>query len=310
MGEYFSTFSFRGLFTPELLVILFIVFLLYFYITRRMRHRFPLSEPQTPGQDLMFVTGLTAIYFGWGGPLYALGHMVFSVHMFQMVLVYILAVPLILLALPRWLIQYLYEGLEEKVPVLHKIVFHPVLGLLLFNALFSFYHMPVVFDMLMLNVGLHSIYEIALLLAAMLMWWHMLSPLPTVDGLSDLRRIGYVFANGLLITPACALIIFAGEPIYSTYTDPAVWSQVMAYCVPAGSDVPMSMFNTSNALLTLNTHLDQQLAGVLMKVMQEIAYGITIGYIFKQWLAKEKQQDGELSINDIPAHMQTSERQS
>jgi len=156
------------------------------------------------------------------------------------------------------------------------------------------------FDTLMQAVVLHSFYEYLLMFAALLMWWHMIAPLPNAFPLSDLRRVGYIFANGILITPACALIIFAGAPLYQTYTDPNIWASVMAYCLPAGMDVPMSIFAGPDSFAFLETRMDQQLAGVLMKIMQEITYGITIGYVFKQWLKKEKQQDGELTISDIP----------
>ena len=156
------------------------------------------------------------------------------------------------------------------------------------------------FDTLMQSIVLHSLYQYLLFIASLLMWWHMIAPIPSTSPLSDLRRIGYIFANGILITPACALIIFAPEPLYQTYTDPTIWASVMAYCLPAGANVPMGLFAGPNSFAFLETRMDQQLAGVLMKMMQELTYGITIGYVFKQWLSKEKQQDGELTISDIP----------
>nr|WGD91455.1 hypothetical protein P5665_18820 [Bacillus subtilis] len=40
-------------------------------------------------------------------------------------------------------------------------------------------------------------------------------------------------ADGMLLTPACALIMFSGAPLYATYTDPALWAEAMRLCVPA-----------------------------------------------------------------------------
>ena len=37
-----------------------------------------------------------------------------------------------------------------------------------------------------------------------------------------------------------------------------------------------------------------------MKVAQELTYTSTIGYVFRQWMAKEKLQDGEVTISDVP----------
>ncbi len=54
-----------------------------------------------------------------------------------------------------------------------------------------------------------------------MMWWPMLNPLPEYQTLSDIKKLGYMFVIGILLTPACALIIFATAPLFATYTDPA-----------------------------------------------------------------------------------------
>ncbi|WP_307728689.1 cytochrome c oxidase assembly factor CtaG [Alkalicoccobacillus plakortidis] len=260
------------------------------------------EQPTRIRQKVYFGLGLLALYGGWGSPLYLTGHMIMSIHMLQMVLAYFVAVPLLLLGTPTWALSRAADFLKKRgiQPIFHFFS-NPILALLLFNGLFSFYHVPFMFDSLMQSPLLHSFYQYGLLFAAVLMWWHMLAPLPSVYRLSDLRRIGYIFANGILITPACALIIFAPETMYATYTDPLVWANVMSYCLPAGTEVPFTMFNGPATLAFLDARMDQQLAGVLMKIMQEIVYGITIGYVFKQWLRKEKQQEGNMTISDVPS---------
>jgi putative membrane protein len=221
--------------------------------------------------------------------------------MTQMVFAYFVATPLLLLGIPSWFFQALIDRFRSPITErLFRVIWSPIVALFLFNGLFSFYHVPFMFDTLMQSVVLHSFYEYLLLFSAALMWWHMIAPLPSRFVLSDLRRIGYIFANGILITPACALIIFAPATLYQTYTDPTIWATVMAYCLPAGAEVPISLFSGPNSFAFFETRMDQQLAGVLMKIMQEVMYGFTIGYVFKQWLKKEKQQDGTLTISDIP----------
>jgi putative membrane protein len=274
---------------------------LYFYVVTKCRNRFQDAQPVKLRQKIYFFLGLFALYLGWGSPLYVAGHLMITFHMTQMVFAYFVATPLLLLGIPTWfytdLIRRFRSPLTERVA---KTVWNPIAALFLFNGLFSVYHVPFVFDTLMQSVIFHSLYEYLLLIASALMWWHMLEPLPNTTNLSNLKRIGYIFANGILITPACGLIIFAGQPLYQTYTDPAVWATVMSFCLPAGAEVPMALFNSPTSFVFLDTRMDQQTAGVLMKIMQELTYGVTIGYVFKQWLAKEKQQDGELTISDIP----------
>ncbi|MBU8908352.1 cytochrome c oxidase assembly factor CtaG [Desertibacillus haloalkaliphilus] len=302
MEQVFSNFSFRAIWTPELIVILLLVAGLYFALVEKWRHRFQDGAPVSAKQKVYFLLGLIALYIGWGGPLYTIGHIMITFHMTQMVFAYFIAVPLFILGTPKWflvaMIQRFRTPATERIA---KIIFSPIIGVLLFNGLFSIYHVPFMFDSLMQSVFLHSVYQFLLLGASTLMWWHMIAPLPNKALLSDLRRIGYIFANGILITPACALIIFAGEPLYATYTDPNVWGTVMSYCLPPGADIPYHLFSGPEAFSQLDTRMDQQLAGVLMKIMQEVTYGFTIGYVFKQWLAKEKvKSKGELTISDIP----------
>ncbi|MFB5661370.1 cytochrome c oxidase assembly factor CtaG [Alteribacillus sp. HJP-4] len=307
MGDYFSMFSFRALWTPELIVVLFGVTLLYYWLTVKERHRFINAEAVTLKQKFLFGCALLALYGGWGSPLYIAGHSIITLHMTQMVLAYFAAVPLFILSIPKWVLQSFVHRWRRKSAFTYKVLMHPVLGLIMFNALFSFYHVPFVFDTLMQSPVLHSLYQGALFAGAWMMWWHMLAPLPSNNQLSDFRRIIYIFGNGMLITPACALIIFAGSPLYETYTNPAVWSSVMAYCLPPGSQVPPGLLNADGGgpgISFLSKHDDQQLAGVLMKIAQETVYVSTIGFVFKQWLKKEKQQDGELSISDVSSYNQ------
>ncbi|MCL7748182.1 cytochrome c oxidase assembly factor CtaG [Halalkalibacter alkaliphilus] len=301
MNVLFENFGFRALWTPELLLGLLIIGILYFLLVTKWRDRFKGATPVRTRQKIYFVLALLALYIGWGSPLYIAGHIMISFHMTQMVFAYFIATPLFLLAIPSWFFQAIVDRFRSPITErIFRVIWSPIVALFLFNGLFSFYHVPFMFDTLMQSVILHSLYEYLLLFAAALMWWHMIAPLPSAFPLSDLRRVGYIFANGILITPACALIIFAPTTLYQTYTDPAIWAQVMAYCLPPGTEVPMGLLSGPNSFTFLEARMDQQLAGVLMKVMQEITYGFTIGYVFKQWLKKEKQQEGTLTISDIP----------
>ncbi len=256
-----------------------------------MRHKFEDSAPVSTRRKVYFHLGLVAVYFGFGGPLYLVGHMMLSMHMLSMAIVYLIAPPLLLLGLPTWFFKPF-----AKVKVIRSIFLvlgFPILGLLLFNAMFSIYHLPIMFDRLLTNEGAHNIYQLGMFFAASVMWWHLTPRLETRYELTELKKIGYMFANGVLITPACALIIFAGTPLYATYTDPATWAIAMAYCLPAGADIPFELFSGDNALPPLLPVHDQQLGGALMKVTQELVYGIAIGYIFKQWMKRDRSDNAK-----------------
>ncbi|KYG32365.1 cytochrome c oxidase assembly factor CtaG [Alkalihalobacillus trypoxylicola] len=306
MESLMSNFTFRALWTPELIIGLVILSCVYSLLINRWRKHFKNAEPVKLRQKLYFALFTIALYLGWGSPLYIAGHFMITLHMTQMVFAYFVAVPLFLLSMPKWFLKAIFDKLSKvRYSKALLFVWNPITAIFLFNGLFSFYHVPFMFDTLMQAPALHSLFQYGLFFSSLLMWWFMIQPLPSYAYLSDLRRILYIFLNGLMITPACALIIFAPSAMYQTYTDPAIWGNAMAYCLPAGSSLPYELFSGPNSFSFLESRMDQQLAGVLMKIMQEIIYGITIGYVFKQWITKEKQQDGELTISDIPQKLRT-----
>ncbi|WP_184664752.1 cytochrome c oxidase assembly factor CtaG [Texcoconibacillus texcoconensis] len=286
MLEFFSSLTARAIWTPELIIVLSLFSVIYFLLTGRYRHLFPDSEPVSRRQKVYFHLGLLCIYLGFGGPLYVLGHMMLSMHMLAMAIVYLIAPPMILLGLPSWFFQYFAQFRVIKSVFL--VIGFPILGLILFNAMFSVYHLPFMFDTLLINEGLHNVYQLGMFLAAVLMWWHLTPRIETRYDMSELKKIGYMFANGVLITPACALIIFAGTPLYETYTNATTWATAMSYCLPPGADIPYEFFDGEKSIPPFAAEHDQQLGGALMKVLQEIVYGVAIGYIFKQWINRDR----------------------
>jgi putative membrane protein len=287
--QFFSSFTFRTIWTPELIVILLIISGIYFAVTGRLRDHFEKSDVVPLNKKIYFHLGLVAVYFGFGGPLYVLGHLMLSMHMSSMAIVYLIAPPLLLLGIPNWIFHAF--GKNSIIRGLFKVLGTPLMGLIIFNAMFSFYHLPFMFDRLMADSGLHNSYQLAMLGAAFLMWWHITVVSPNVDGqLTELKKIGYMFASGILFTPACVLVIFASSPLYAVYTDVNSWAIAMSYCLPAGADIPFELFSGGNALPPLTPRHDQQLGGAIMKVTQELVYGVAIGYTFKQWMKRDKKK--------------------
>src|SRR5699024_6984158 len=137
---------------------------------------------------------------------------------------------------------------------------HPLLAILIFNVLFSLYHVPIVFDTIKTSELLHAIAHIVLFFTSFMMWWPLLNPLQEAQTLTPIKKLGYIFANGILLTPACALIIFANGELYTTYTNPQAWATAMQLCVP--SDLFQSLNISGPYFFHGITALeDQQLGG-------------------------------------------------
>jgi putative membrane protein len=287
--EILQNFSFTTLWNPDIFLILVLIGAVYFFINKKGKHNASLK------QKSFFVTGLILIYIGFGSPIDVLAHLLFSVHMLQMSILFMLAPPFILKGLPATMVRPVIEarGIKKVFPVMT----HPLITLIFFNGLFSIYHIPLVFDTVMTNYTLHPIFHGTLLVAAFFMWWPIVCPVPEYDKLSELKKLGYIFADGVLLTPACALIIFSKFTMYGTYTDPQTFATALGYCLPAG--ISFSDLNLPGLVQLMDPLEDQQLGGVLMKIIQEVVYGTTIGYIFISWVRNEranaKQNDAELA---------------
>src|SRR5699024_12309318 len=96
---------------------------------------------------------------------------------------------------------------------------------------------------------------------------------PKENHMGGLFKMLYIFGIGILLTPACALIIFASEPMFNTYTDGDAWLSAMELCVPSGtldSLVGQGMISGPEYFTDSDPIHDQQAAGIIMKVKQEI----------------------------------------
>jgi putative membrane protein len=280
-------FGFKALWSPYFLFILVALTAGYFLLTLKFRAVFPGQEPLSKKQAFYFLTSMVLLYAIKGSPLDLLAHLMFYIHMIQMAVLVLVVPPLFIISIPNWVWQKLFT--LSRIESIFKFFTKPLIALILFNGLFSFYHVPLIFDHVMQNIWLHAGYSILLFVVAIFMWWPLLNQLPDHQTLSGIKKVGYIFADGILLTPACALIIFADNSLYATYSDPQVWGQVMSLCVGAAN---FDSLNLSGPQLFSSMSLvdDQRLGGVLMKIIQEIIYGVILGHVFFEWYRKDQEE--------------------
>ncbi|MBD0379486.1 cytochrome c oxidase assembly protein [Paenibacillus sedimenti] len=258
--------GFFDLWSPVLLLVVIIIGYVYSRLVANGNGISIDNEPVSVQQKLSFYTGLVLFYIGQGSPINYLGHhYLFSVHMLQQTLLYLTVPIFIWIGTPAWIIRKILKN--RVIHALFSFLTRPLIALFLFNMLFSIYHMPLIMDGLMQNELLQLGYHTVLLISAFTMWFPVFCPLPELNRLSELKKLGYIFGNGVLLTPACALIIFADTVIYDMY---------------ANVTIPFAHLSPLD---------DQQLGGVIMKILQEIIYGATLAYIFFKWYRKERKEE-------------------
>ena len=225
-----------------------------------------------------------------------MGHILFSVHMSQMALLLLVIAPLLLMGIPNFIWKKVFS--VQWIASVIRLFTKPVISLMMFTIMFSLNHVPMVLDTIKLSLPLHTAFSTALFLSALFLWWPIVNTLPGEPRLHGLKKIGYVILSAILLTPACSLIIFADVPVYETYSSGEAWLKAMALCVPAGT---LSGLSISGPELFTNmpTVYDQQLGGIIMKVIQELLYVFVIGKIFYAWYYEEQANAEEITRLDI-----------
>ncbi|MBB4824054.1 putative membrane protein [Sporosarcina luteola] len=287
-----SIFGFRALWSPYFLFFILAGIVLYFLLTKKWRHWFEGNEQVTNREIIYFLFSMVLLYVVKGSPMDLLGHILFSVHMAQMAILLLIVAPFFIIGIPDFIWRkVLSVAIIDRVV---RLFTKPIISLMLFTLMFSLYHYPMILDYVKLSLVLHAVFTITLFIAALFLWWPIVNTLESQPKLHGLKKIGYVILSAILITPACSLIIFVDVPVYETYYSGEAWLKAMALCVPPGT---LSGLSISGPELFTNmpTLYDQQLGGIIMKVIQELIYVVVIGKIFIQWYRDEQMNADEIT---------------
>lgn len=291
-------FGFRALWSPYFFLFVVALGVLYFLITGPLRHKFGVEEKPTTKQQVFFYGGLVLLYIVKGSPIDLLTHITLTAHMIQMAIYLIIFPIFIVKGIPVWIWERVL--LRPIIRPIVKVLTFPLISIILFNGLFSLYHLPAIFDLTKSSPVFHTSFHVLLLIFGFLVWFPIMSPVKEFEQIKQpLWKIFYIFGNSVLITPACVLIIFSDVPLFAAYSSTGAWIQALALCVP--SDVLNGL--TSSFIISgpemfssMSTLEDQQLGGVIMKIMQEISYGIILAKVFYAWFSPETMKIDPLPV--------------
>lgn len=220
-------------------------------------------------QIFFFYMSLILIYLLHGSPFSIIAdHYFFSALMLQMSITYFVIIPLFIVGLPSELFKK--YAWNHKLRLFIKIAGHPWLTLIIFNALFTIYFVPNVFNVIHPIWPLSFFMKLLLAVYAFFMWWTILNPVRRLNELGPLSRIFYIFLASLALMPIgffFLLVLTAHYPIYQA---------------------------TEGQLFPVMTAVyDQQLAGGLLKLIQLSSFIIAMYQIVKAWAKRMEEQEGE-----------------
>lgn len=227
------------------------------------RRAFRWGAPVPARQQVLFSLGLWSVYLSEGTPLHVLAETyLFSAHMLQHVILTMILPPLLILGTPTWAMRAVLR--PRPVAWLFRLVTLPPVALLLFNLVYSLWHLPGAYQATLWYHWFHMVQHAILVSTALLSWWPVCSPLFEFPGLSPGGKMIYIFLSGICQIAVFGVITFADGVMYHFYAAaPRVF--------PA-----------------ISPHMDQQIAGVIMKVGGMAIYIIAWAIIFFQWAAREE----------------------
>ena len=213
-------------------------------------------------QVASFMTGVLIMLFALAGPIHELSDSyLFSAHMAQHMLITLVVPPLLLLGTPGWLIQPLVAG--RTALRLGRLLTFPPLAFLLFTGMFAVWHFPVFYDGALQGHAFHILEHLLFLSTAVIAWWPILSPLPSLPPISYPAQLLYLVLLSISQTPLFAVITFSDHTLYAFY-------------------------EAAPRVFELSPLADQQLGGIIMKVTWLAVFVPAICIVFLRWYHREE----------------------
>ena len=185
----------------------------------------PPTRVSTPtnGQRATFFGGLVLIFLSLNGWLHDLSdYYLFSAHMVQHLLLTLIAPPLLIMGTPGWMLRPALAW--RVVGPLSRWVTSAPRCFLIFNGVLAVWHLPPVYGLAMAHHNVHIVQHLCFMLAATLMWWPILSPLPELPRLSYPVQMLYLFLLSIPMSLIAICIGYADHILYPAYSSaPRIW---------------------------------------------------------------------------------------
>lgn len=236
----------------------------YAWALRRLLPRRLASDeaPVTRREVALFATGLMVLWIAADWPVGALaaGYLL-SLKTAQYILFTLVAPPLMLLGMPRWLLRRLLRGrLAFRAA---RLLTRPLLPFLIVNTVLVGTHLPAVADGVAgSQLGAFAV-DVLWIASGFVMWWPVLGRLPELAPMRYPARIGYLLLYVFVPTVPASFFTFSDYPIYATY-------------------------ELAPRVAEISAVTDQRVAGLVMKTLGGFILFGTMSVMFFRWHAREE----------------------
>jgi putative membrane protein len=215
-------------------------------------------------QAAWFVAGTLTLWFASDWPVHDVGEeYLYSVHMWQHLLLSLVIPPMFLLATPTWLVRMVVgSGAGYR---LLRFVTRPVQATILFNLVVVLSHWPAIVNNTVTSSWLHYGMHVLVVGSALIMWLPVCGPLPELR-YSLGAQMPYLFVQSIIPTVPVGFLVFAENAVYKSY------------------DITTRVWGMS-------VEDDQQLAGAIMKVVGGTYLWVIIGVLFIRFVSQSEDSD-------------------
>ena len=174
-------------------------------------------------QRARFIAGLVVIVLALNGPVHDLSDsFLFSAHMVQHLVLTLLVPPLLISGTPASLFRQALRS--PAVARIARVISRPAFCFAAFNVVIAGWHFPVLYNFALAHHAVHIGQHLMFLVAAVLMWWPLLSPLPELPRLSYPLQMLYCFLMTIPMSLVAIFITYADSVLYPSYASaPRVW---------------------------------------------------------------------------------------
>jgi putative membrane protein len=149
----------------------------------------------------------------------------------------------------------------------------PIVATAIFNLTLVVWHMPALWDYALVDNRVHALEHLTMFVAGLVVWWPVFSPSPEVPRLSYPGQMLFIFVQSLVPAIIGAFLTFSGRVIYPVYLEtPKLWGW--------------------------SPLMDQQIAGLLPKILGTLYLWGLLTVRFFQWFNHEEHQ-AEREAEDI-----------
>ena len=180
------------------------------------------AEPTT-AQRATFYAALLLIFFSLNGWLHDLSdYYLFSAHMIQHLLLTLVAPPLLIMGTPGCMLRPALRS-SAVASIARRATTAPAcFGI--FSVVLATWHLPPVYGLAMQYHNIHIVQHLCFMVAATLMWWPVLSPLPELPRLSYPLQMLYLFLLSLPMSIIAICIGYSDHVLYPAYSAaPRIW---------------------------------------------------------------------------------------